>query len=84
MRVMVYEDLHAINQATEQIMKRVESLRDAGVLSPAFAEIRLILTEQNCSEINVSVTHHLTAVELEEAGRLQREGMEKQKRLSEQ
>lgn len=83
MRVGIYEDLYAINQATEQIMQRIEKLRDAGALTPHFTEIRLILTEQNCSEINVSVTNHLHTIELEDAGRIQREGMEKQRRLAE-
>ena len=83
MRVGVYEDLHAINLASQEITKRIEKLRHAGALKPALAEIRLILTEQNCSEINVSVTNHLTTVELEDAGRLQREGLQKQKELAE-
>ena len=82
MRVGIYEDLYAINQASQEIMKRIEKLRDAGVLTPHFAEIRLILTEQNCLEINVSVAHHLVTVELEDAGRLQRDGLQKQKELS--
>ena len=82
MRVAIYEDLYAINHASQEIMKRIEKLRDAGALTPAFAEIRLILTEQNCSEINVSVTNHLHTIELEDAGRLQSEGLQKQKELA--
>ena len=82
MRADIYEDLHVINQASQEIMKRIEKLRDAGALKPALAEIRLILTEQNCSEINVSVTNHLTTVELEDAGRLQQEGLQKQRELA--
>ncbi|HEY6251394.1 MAG TPA: hypothetical protein VI685_15660, partial [Candidatus Angelobacter sp.] len=39
--------------------------------------------EQNCSEINTSVAHYLSEVELEDAGRLQRDGLEKQKELAE-
>lgn len=83
MRVGIYEDLHAINQASQEIMKRIKKLRDAGALFPHFAEIHLIMTEQNCSELNVSVTNHLTTVELEDAGRLQQEGLEKRRELAE-
>ncbi|HEY6348383.1 MAG TPA: hypothetical protein VI636_03135 [Candidatus Angelobacter sp.] len=83
MRVEIYEHLHAINQASQEIMQRIEKLRDAGALTPHFAEIRLILAEQNCSEINVSVTNYLTTNELEDAGRLQREGLQKQRELAE-
>ncbi|HEY6252492.1 MAG TPA: hypothetical protein VI685_21260, partial [Candidatus Angelobacter sp.] len=63
--------------------KRIEKLRDAGHLTPHFAEIRLIMTEQNCAEINTSVVHDLAKTELEDATRLQREGMEKQRQLAE-
>lgn len=83
MRVGIYEDLYAINQATQQIIQRIEKLRDAGALLPHFADVHLIMTEQNCSELNVSVTNHLTTVELEDAGRLQKEGLQKQKELAE-
>lgn len=83
MRVQIYEDLLAINEASAQIMERIERLRDAGYLTPHFAEIRLIMTEQNCSEINTSVLHHLAKAELEDATRLQREGLQKQKELAE-
>lgn len=70
------------NDATAQIMKRIEKLRDAGHLTPHFAEIRLIMIEQNCSEINTSVIHDLAKAELEDATRLQKEGLEKQKELA--
>lgn len=83
MRVGIYEDLYAINQASQEIIKRIEKLRDAGHLTAHFAEIRLIMTEQNCSEINTSVVHDLAKAELEDATRLQQEGLQKQKELAE-
>lgn len=83
MRAEVYEDLLFINEATEQMMKRIEKLRDAGHLTPEFAAIHLLVTEQNCAEINTSIVHDLAQIELEDATRLQRECFEKQKELAE-
>lgn len=83
MRVEIYEDLLAINEATEQTMKRIEKLRDAGHLTPEFAVIHLLVAEQNCAEINTSIAHDLAGLELEDATRLQRECFEKQKELAE-
>lgn len=83
MRTGIYEDLHAINQASEQIVQRIRNLTDAGALTPHFAEIHSIMAEQNCSELNVSVTNYLNTVELEDSGRLQQEGMQKRKELAE-
>ena len=63
-------------------MKHIEILRDEGVLTPHFAEVRILAAQQNRSEINVSAVHHLAEAEMDEAARLQRERLEKERQLS--
>ncbi|HEY6349264.1 MAG TPA: hypothetical protein VI636_07635 [Candidatus Angelobacter sp.] len=79
MKPEIYQSLATINQATEQIVQNAEKLRDAGVLVPNFAEIRILEARQNCSDINVSAAHHLSGQELEEAGEIGKELREKQR-----
>lgn len=54
-------------------MQNTERLRDEGVLVPDFAEIRILEAKQNCSDINVSAVHHLTAAELMEGRQIEKE-----------
>lgn len=84
MKADIYQSLAAMNQASEEIVKQVEALRDAGLLEPRFAEIRILAEQQNTADINTSVVHKLTAQELEEATRLQNEQAEKEKQLIKQ
>ena len=82
MKAEIYNALHAINQASEDIVKHIEILRDEGVLTPHFAEVRILAAQENRSEVNVSAVHHLTQAEMDEATRLQRERLEKERELS--
>ena len=81
MKAEIYQSLTAINQATEQITEHLEKLRDAELLTPHFAEIRILAGQQNCAETNTSVVHTLTVREEEDATRLQKERIEKEERL---
>ena len=81
MKADIYNSLTVINQATEQITENLEKLRDEGLLTPHFAEIRILAAQQNCAETNVSVVHHLTVREEEDAMRFQKERIEKEARL---
>lgn len=81
MKPDVYNSLAAINQATEQITRSIESLRDEGILTPHFAELRILAAQENCAETNVSVVHKLTERESEDAIRIQKERSEKEERL---
>jgi len=83
MKAEIYQSLTAINQATEQITESLEKLRDAELLTPHFAEIRILAAQQNCAETNTSVVHKLTVVEEEEATQLQNKRIEKEARLKE-
>lgn len=83
MKADIYQSLAAMNQASEEVVKQVETLRDAGLLTPQFAEVHILAEQQNTAEINTSVVHKLTAQELEDAGRLQGERLEKERQLSE-
>ena len=81
MKAEIYHALHAINQASDDIVTHIENLRDEGILTPHFAEVRILAVQQNCSEVNVSAVHHLAQAEMDEAGRLQRERLEKEREL---
>ncbi|HEY6253487.1 MAG TPA: hypothetical protein VI685_26310 [Candidatus Angelobacter sp.] len=81
MKAEVCSALAAINQATEQIVEKLESLRDEGLLTPHFAEIRILAAQQNCAETNTSVVHQLTPREQENATRIQTERIQKEARL---
>ncbi|HEY6251940.1 MAG TPA: hypothetical protein VI685_18435, partial [Candidatus Angelobacter sp.] len=61
--------------------ENLERLRDEDLLTPHFAEIRILAAQQNCAETNTSVVHQLTVREEEDAARFQRERMEKEARL---
>lgn len=83
MKTEIYGALAIMNQATEQITESIEKLRDAGLLTPHFAEIRILAAQENCLETSVSAIHKLTAVEEEDAHRVQQERTEKEARLKE-
>lgn len=82
MRTGIYEDLLAINEATEQTTKRIEHLRDEGLLAPHYAELRILSVQQNCAEVNASVINNLVKPEMDDAHRLQKELIEKETKLS--
>ena len=81
MKAEIYRALYAMNQAGEDMVRYIESLRDEGVLTPHFAEVRILAARQNCAEVNVSAVHRLAQTEMDEAGRLQRERLEKEREL---
>lgn len=83
MKSEIYNALAAINQATEQIAENLEKLRDAEVLTPHFAELRILAAQENCAETNVSIVHKLTVLEEQDATRIQKERIEKESRLKE-
>lgn len=83
MKADIYNAITVINQATEQIVEKLEHLRDEGLLTAHFAEIRILAAQQNCAETNTSVVHQLTLREGKDATRLQRERIEKETRLKE-
>ena len=82
MRVGIYEDLLAINEATEQFTKRLERLRNAKVLTPHYAELRVLAARQNCAEVTGSIVNKLAKPEMDAAYRLEQEFAAKTTRLA--
>ena len=82
MKAEVYNALAVINQDSEDIVKQIEALRDEGVLTPHFADVRILAVQQNCSEVNVSAVHKLAQREAEDAGRLQNEREQRERELA--
>lgn len=82
MRVGIYEDLLAMNEAAEQFTKRVEKLRDAEMLTPHYAELRILAAQHNCAEVNASVANNLVKPEMDDAHRIQKELIEKETKLA--
>ena len=83
MKSGIYSALHLINQATEQIVEQTEHLRDEGLLTPHFAELRILAAQQNAAETNLSVTLGLAQKERDDAGSLEKERLAKEKKLAE-
>ena len=50
----IYQSLAANNLATEQMTEHLERLRDAGLLLPHIAEIRILAAQQTCAETNTT------------------------------
>ena len=82
MKVEIYEDLLFINEATDQFIKRIEQLRDNKVLTPHYAELRILAARMNCAELNGSILNKLVEPEMEAAYRLQQEFVKKTARLA--
>lgn len=82
MKAEIYQSLAAMNQASEEIVKQIVSLRDAGVLEPDFAVICILAAQENVAEVNTSVVHYLATAELDSATRLQNERAAKQQELA--
>jgi hypothetical protein len=82
MSAEIYRALHFINQASEDMVKQIEYLRDVGVLTPHFSEIRILSAKQNCAEIAASAVHRLTQAELDTASKLEKERAEKEQALA--
>jgi hypothetical protein len=81
MKPEIYNSLAAINQATEQIAENIKTLKDARVLTPHYAELRILAARQNCAEINGSAVNHLVKPEMDKAARLEKERVAKETKL---
>ena len=67
-RVEVYESLHLIAQATQQITEQLERLRSAKLLAPRFMKLQMLAAHGLRAQIATSALHNLTAPELADAG----------------
>jgi hypothetical protein len=81
MKATIYQSLAAINQATDQITENIEHLKINGLLTPHFAEIRILAAQQNCIETSHSAIVTLAAREMEDAARIEKERLELEQRL---
>ncbi|HLJ28206.1 MAG TPA: hypothetical protein VKY85_15955 [Candidatus Angelobacter sp.] len=54
MKASIYESLHAISQAAEQISQHIERLKAEGVLAPALADIRKLAIKQLRAEVSLN------------------------------
>lgn len=82
MKVEIYEDLLFINEATKQFTERLEQLRDNKVLTPHYAELRILAARMNCAELNGSILNKLVEPEMDAAYRLQQEFAKKTAQLA--
>lgn len=82
MKIEIYEDLLFINEATKQFTERIEQLRDNKVLTPHYAELRILAVQQNCAEITGSILNKLVEPEMDAAYRLEQELLTKTVRLA--
>ena len=82
MKPEIYNALAVINQATEQIAENLKTLKDAGVLTPHYAELRILAARQNCAEVNGSAVNHLVKPEMDAAARLEKERVTKETKLA--
>jgi hypothetical protein len=82
MKAEIYEALHLMNQATEQIVKQIEYLRNEGLLTPHFAELRILAAQQTVSEANLSAVLKLAQREEQDTGKLEKERLAKEQELS--
>ena len=84
MKSEIYNALAAINQATEQIAGNIRKLRAEGVLTPHYAELRILAARQNCAEVSGSAVNHLAKPEMDNAARLEKERIAKETKLAKQ
>lgn len=78
----VYESLHLICQATQQITDHLERLRSLNVLSGAFADINKTAALQLRAEIATSAVHSLASREIEEAHRHEQRRLRMERKLT--
>lgn len=82
MKSEIYESLSVINQATEQMVRHVQRLRDLAILTPGFAEIRRLTAEQLRAQINHKVIMTMEEAETQSASLLGKLKAAEEKRLS--
>lgn len=82
MKIEIYEDLLFINEATDQFTARLERLRKAKVLTPHYAELRILAARQNCAELSGSIVNKLVKPEMDAAYKLGREFAAKTAKLA--
>lgn len=83
MKAEIYESLHVINAATQQITEHIEKLKADGLLTPHYAKLRRLAAQQTCVETSNSAIVTLAERELQEAARLEKERLEQERKLSE-
>lgn len=82
MKIEIYEDLLFVNEATNQLTQRIEQLRDNKMLSPHYAELRVLAARMNCAEITGSIVSKLVKPEWDAAHRLEQELLKKTAKLA--
>ena len=82
MKSEIYESLSVINQATEQMVRHVQRLRDLAILTPGFAEIRRLTAEQLRAQINHKVIMTMEEAETQSASLLSKLRAAEEKKLS--
>ena len=82
MKSEIYESLSLINQATEQMVRHVQRLRDLAILTPGFAEIRRLTAEQLRAQINHKVIMTMAEAETQSASLLGRLKTAEEKKLA--
>ncbi len=82
MKSEIYESLSVINQATEQMVRHVQRLRDLAILTPGFAEIRRLTAEQLRAQINHKVIMTMAEAETQSASLLGRLKTAEEKKLA--
>lgn len=82
MKIEIYEDLLFVNEATRQFTERLEQLRDNKVLTPHYAELRILAAKMNCAEITGSIVSKLVKPEWDAAYKLEQEFTRKTAKLA--
>jgi hypothetical protein len=82
MKSEIYESLSVINQATEQMVRHVQRLRDLAILTPGFAEIRRLTAEQLRAQINHKVIMTMAEAETQSASLLGKLKTAEEKKLA--
>ena len=82
MKSEIYESLSAINQATEQIARHLQRLRDLAILKPGFAEVRRLTVELLRDEVNHKVIMTMEEAETQSASLLSKLKAAEEKKLS--
>ena len=81
MKPEIYESLHVINTATQQITEHIEKLKAHGLLTPHYAELRALAAQQTCVETNHSAILSLIRREQDDAVQLEKQRLEMEDRL---
>ena len=81
-RVELYESLYLIAQATQQITTQLERLRSAKLLTRNIMELQRLAAHHLRADIAASAIHNLTAPEVRDAGRYERQYHRLQRKLA--